>query len=182
MSGAPTNSNLIWMDLEMTGLSPETDTILEIATLVTDDNLEVVAEGPNLVIHQPDSVLEGMDAWCRQHHGDSGLTEQVRNSAVSLAEAEQQTLAFIKRHAGRREAPLCGNSIHQDRRFLVRYMPEVEQWLHYRMVDVSTVKELIGRWYGSEAVPAKSEGHRAMDDIRESIAELKSYRERFFIR
>ncbi|RMH50580.1 MAG: oligoribonuclease [Zetaproteobacteria bacterium] len=181
MSGAATRSKLVWLDLEMTGLDPERDTILEIATVITDDELEIVAEGPDLVVHQPESVLEGMDAWCRAHHGASGLTERVRASTVSLADAERRTLEFVAAHTERRSAPLCGNSIHQDRRFLRRYMPELEAWFHYRIIDVSTVKELVSRWYGPEAVPEKAEGHRAMEDVRESIAELRHYRSVAFL-
>jgi len=181
MSGAATSSNLIWMDLEMTGLDPEQDTILEIATIVTDGALNIVAEGPDLVIHQPDSVLKAMDSWCQEHHHASGLTDSVRQSKISLAEAEQETLNFIHGYTQPGTAPLCGNSIHQDRRFLTRYMPAIDQWLHYRMVDVSTVKELVARWYGENIVVKKAEGHRAMDDIQESIAELKHYREQVFI-
>ncbi|MDQ6964109.1 MAG: oligoribonuclease [Mariprofundales bacterium] len=181
MSGAATSSNLIWMDLEMTGLRPEQDTILEIATVVTDDALNIIAEGPDLVIHQPDSVLQAMDSWCQEHHGRSGLTKMVRNSTISMEQAEQESLAFIRSHVQQGAAPLCGNSIHQDRRFLNRYMPTIDQWLHYRMVDVSTLKELISRWYGSDKIMQKSDGHRAMDDIHESIAELKHYRKLAFI-
>jgi len=181
MSGTATNNNLIWMDLEMTGLSPDNDTILEIATIATDGELNVLAEGPDLVIHQPDSVLDAMDAWCQQHHGDSGLTARVQHSTISMEDAEQQTLDFMMRYAEQGKAPLCGNSIHQDRRFLVQQMPKVDQWLHYQLVDVSTLKELVSRWYGADAVMKKADGHRAMDDIRESIAELQHYRKRVFI-
>jgi len=180
MSGAATSSNLIWIDLEMTGLIPARDTILEIATIVTDGALNILAEGPDLVVHQPDSVLDAMDSWCQDHHGASGLTDAVRQSTVSMAQAEQQTLDFIKRYAEQGAAPLCGNSIHQDRRFLDLYMPAIDQWLHYRMVDVSTLKELISRWYGAESIMKKAEGHRAMDDVRESIAELQHYRKLAF--
>ncbi|MBI3626356.1 MAG: oligoribonuclease, partial [Candidatus Rokubacteria bacterium] len=137
--------NLVWMDLEMTGLDPEKDTILEIATLVTDSDLVVLQEGPCLAIHQPDAVLESMDPWCVEHHGASGLTRRVRESQVTMAEAQDQTLEFIRRHCPERVAPLCGSSIHQDRRFLVRYMPRIHSYLHYRMVDVSSVKELVAR-------------------------------------
>ena len=182
MSEATTNKDyLVWMDLEMTGLDPEVDTILEIATIITDGQLNIVAEGPNLAVHQPDSVLEGMNDWCKQHHGDSGLTERVRSSDVSLAEAEQLTLDFIKVHVPERSSPLCGNSIHQDRRFLVKYMPEIEAYLHYRNVDVSTVKELVRRWYPDISQPAKRGDHLALTDIRESISELKYYREKVFL-
>ncbi|MDQ6950667.1 MAG: oligoribonuclease [Mariprofundales bacterium] len=180
MSGEPTQSNLIWMDLEMTGLDPESDTILEIATVVTDGELNVLATGPELVVHHHDATLAAMDAWCQEHHGASGLIERVRNSAVSMADAEAQTLAFIQRYADAGAAPLCGNSIHQDRRFLVRYMPQLNGWLHYRNIDVSTVKELVARWYGTDLVPKKAEAHRALGDIEESIAELRHYRHHTF--
>jgi len=171
---------LVWMDLEMTGLDPEVDTILEIATIITDGQLNTVAEGPNIAVHQPDSVLEGMNEWCIQHHGDSGLTERVRNSKISLAEAEKLTFDFIKAHVPECSSPLCGNSIHQDRRFLVRYMPALEAYLHYRNVDVSTVKELVNRWYPELPMPAKRGDHLALADIRESISELQFYRKRVF--
>lgn len=175
------NNNLVWMDLEMTGLDPAADTILEIATLITDAQLNVIAEGPNLAVHQPDSVLAAMGEWCRQHHGDSGLTERVRKSSISMAEAEAQTLAFIKQHVPERRSPLCGNSIHQDRRFLVCYMPKIENYVHYRNIDVSTVKELVNRWYPELPMPAKQGEHLAMADIHESIKELKFYRKRVFV-
>lgn len=172
---------LVWMDLEMTGLDPEIDTILEIATIITDGQLNIVAEGPNLAIHQPDNVLDNMNEWCKQHHGESGLTDRVRESKVSLSEAEQLTLDFIKAHVPERSSPLCGNSIHQDRRFLVKYMPETEAYLHYRNVDVSTVKELVRRWYPKLPQPAKRGDHLALADIRESISELQYYREKVFL-
>ncbi len=178
----PTNKKqMVWMDLEMTGLDPEVDTILEIATLITDEQLNIVAEGPNLAVHQPDSVLEAMNDWCKQHHGDSGLTERVQKSAISLQEAERLTLDFIKQHVPERTSPLCGNSIHQDRRFLVCYMPEIEGYLHYRNVDVSSIKELVNRWYPGLAIPAKQGEHLALADIYESIKELKFYREKVFV-
>jgi len=180
MSGAATQSNLIWMDLEMTGLEPEMDTILEIATVVTDGDLNILATGPELVVHHEESVLDAMDDWCKQHHADSGLIERVRHSAVSMAEAEAQTLAFIQQYVDARSAPLCGNSIHQDRRFLVRYMPLLNNWLHYRNVDVSTVKELVSRWYGGSLISQKREAHRALGDIQESIEELRHYRNHAF--
>jgi len=172
---------LVWIDMEMTGLDPEVDVILEIASLVTDDNLEVVAEGPSLAIHQDESVLEGMDAWNTEHHTASGLVERVRRSEVSVVEAEALTLAFVQGHADRHAAPLCGNTVWQDRRFLKRYMPVLEAWLHYRIVDVSSVKELARRWR-PELVEGfkKANTHRAMEDIRESVAELRHYRDAFF--
>ncbi len=172
---------LVWMDLEMTGLDPETCTILEIATVITDDELNVVAEGPELVIHHPDAVLDAMDEWNTKHHGESGLIDRVKASTVSLAEAEAQTLAFIKEHCEERTGVLSGNSVWQDRRFLTRHMPQIEAYLHYRIVDVSSLKVLIGRWYGGKVkAPPKAEAHRAKGDILESIKELRHYRETVF--
>lgn len=173
--------NLVWMDLEMTGLEPERDSILEIASIVTDSFLETIAEGPVLAIAQPPGVLERMDPWCVEHHGASGLTQRVRESAVSMQEAEERTLEFIRRHCPERTAPLCGNSIHQDRRFLCRQMPRLNAYLHYRIIDVSSVKELAERWYPGEfnRFPKKKH-HLALDDIRESIEELAEYRRLYF--
>lgn len=169
------------MDLEMTGLDPERDTILEIATVITNDNLEVVKEGPCMAIHQPDAVLAAMDPWCVEHHGSSGLTKRVRESTVSMQDAEAKTLAFIQEYCPEKVSPLCGSSIHQDRRFLVRYMPKIHHYLHYRMIDVSTVKELVQRWYPFDVKPSpKTKNHLAMDDVRESISELIFYRQNFF--
>jgi len=180
MATAP--QHLIWIDLEMTGLEVERERIIEIATLVTDAQLELVAEGPELVLHQPDSVLEAMDEWNRNHHGASGLTERVRASSVSEAAAERETLEFLVQHCARGACPLAGNSVHQDRAFLARYMPELEKYVHYRNVDVSTVKELARRWYPDAlaGAPEKAGEHRALDDIRESIAELRYYRSAIF--
>ena len=174
-------SHLLWMDLEMTGLHPDRDTILEIATLISNETLDVVAEGPVLVIQHPPAVLEAMDQWNREHHAQSGLTARVLASSTSLAAAEAQTLAFVKRYCPPRTSPLCGNSIWQDRRFLARYMPVLEGYLHYRTIDVSTVKELVRRWYPSgPKPPEKKHAHLALDDIRESIEELRFYREHYF--
>ena len=174
-------NRLVWMDLEMTGLDAETDVILEIATVVTDGDLEVVAEGPTLAVHRDEATLAAMDRWNTEHHTASGLVERVRRSEVSETEAEAVTLAFVERHCARQSAPLCGNSVWQDRRFLVRYMPVLNAYLHYRIVDVSTVKELARRWHPQLLDAFKKKNtHRALDDIRESIAELKLYRERFF--
>ena len=185
MSTAPsvaTPQFLVWMDLEMTGLDPEKDTIIEIATIITDGDLNVVAEGPEIAIHQPAERFAQMDDWNKEQHTKSGLWQKVLASKVSLAEAEAQTLAFIKRFVGPRESPLCGNSIWQDRRFIARYMPLVDAHLHYRLIDVSTVKELTRRWYGDEVKYTKEKGlHRALDDIRESVDELKFYRQHIFI-
>lgn len=174
--------NLVWIDLEMSGLDVEACEILEIATIITDSQLNILGHGPELVIHQPDGVLEAMDAWNTKHHGESGLTEAVRSSTISLAEAEKRTLSFIKTYCGENTAPLCGNSIWQDRRFLARYMPTLEQYLHYRIIDVSSVKEVVRRWYPSDVRPPhKGQIHRALDDIKESIEELKYYREHVFV-
>ena len=171
---------LVWMDLEMTGLDPDRCRILEIATLVTDDRLDVVAEGPDIVVHWPDEVLETMDPWCIEHHGASGLSAAVRTSTIDLARAEATTLEFLRAHARQGKSPLCGNSIGQDRRFLFRHMPTLESFLHYRSVDVSSIKELVRRWYPGLSAPPKKSTHRALDDIHESIAELRFYRDHAF--
>lgn len=173
----PRDDLLVWIDMEMSGLEPERDVILEIATLISDAALQVVAEGPVLVVHQPDSVLEAMDDWNREHHGASGLTARVRASRLSVAEAEEATLAFVRQYCTERSSPLCGNSIHQDRRFLARYMRRLDHFLHYRNIDVSTVKELVRRWYpNGPPPPEKKHAHLALDDIRESLEELRFYR------
>jgi oligoribonuclease len=175
---------LVWMDLEMTGLDPAKDVIVEIATLVTDDELEIVAEGPDLVVHQPDEVLATMDPFVVDMHTRSGLLDQIRGSTISLADAGEATLAFIREHVPQpRTVPLCGNSIGMDRRFLDRYLPDIEQYLHYRSVDVSSVKELVRRWYPSvDAARGNKPGsHRALDDIRQSVEELRYYRAHVFV-
>ncbi len=173
-------SNLVWIDLEMSGLDPATDVILEIATLVTDKHLGNPVEGPALVIHQPDSVLDGMDRWNAEHHTASGLADEVRASRVDCAEAESRTLDFLRRHAVRGKSPMCGNSICQDRRFLARLMPELESFFHYRNLDVSTIKELAKRWRPEiTARKDNSASHRALSDIRGSVEELKHYRRHF---
>ncbi|HWP01413.1 MAG TPA: oligoribonuclease [Methylococcus sp.] len=170
--------NLIWIDLEMTGLDTQSDSILEIATIVTDKNLNVLAEGPVLAIHQPESVLARMDEWNRRQHGQSGLLERVRQSSVDEAEAERLTLGFLRRWVPPRESPMCGNSICQDRRFLARCMPELEAYFHYRNLDVSTLKILAERWAPNlKDGLQKESSHLALNDIRESIAELRYYRE-----
>ena len=168
----------------MTGLDPELHSIIEIAVLITDDNLEIVAIGPGLVIHLPDEALARMDETVRAMHTDSGLLEQARSSAMSLADAGATVLAFLKEHITEPgTVPLCGNSIGTDRRFLARHLPEIENFLHYRSIDVSTVKELARRWQPAvfDGAPAKAAGHRALDDIRESLAELRWYRRAGFI-
>lgn len=175
------NENLVWIDLEMTGLEPDVDRIIEIATIITDAHLNILAEGPVLAVHQPDSVLAQMDEWCTNTHGASGLTQRVKDSQISEAEAERQTIEFIANYVDKGVSPLCGNSIGQDRRFLVKYMKDLEAFFHYRNLDVSTVKELAKRWKPEVASSFKKKGvHLALDDIRESIGELQHYREHFF--
>lgn len=174
-------SHLIWIDLEMTGLDTQNDHIIEIATVITDRNLNTLAEGPVLAIHQPDAVLNGMDEWNTRQHGQSGLVARVRASQVTMADAEQQTLAFLRQWVPERTSPMCGNTICQDRRFLARQMPELEAYFHYRNLDVSTVKELARRWAPEVLQGVKKEGsHLALDDIRDSIEELRHYRAHFF--
>lgn len=170
--------NLIWLDLEMTGLDPEQERIIEIATVVTNAELEVIAEGPNLVVKQADSLLDSMDEWCTRQHGESGLTAKVRASQISEAQAEQQTLEFLQQYVDAGASPMCGNSIGQDRRFLVKYMPQLESFFHYRNLDVSTLKELARRW-APEALEglSKKGSHLALDDVHDSINELKHYRQ-----
>lgn len=175
------DSLLVWVDMEMSGLNPTTDVVLEVAVLLTNKELDIVAEGPQLIVHQPAEIFQLMDAWNQDHHTKSGLWEAVLKSQVALQEAEDEVLAFLKQHIGPRQSPLCGNSIAQDRMFLMKYMPRVHEYLHYRMIDVSTVKELVKRWYPSgPPAPAKANQHRALDDIRESVNELRFYREHFF--
>lgn len=172
--------NLIWIDLEMTGLDSDNDVIIEIATIITDSQLNVLAEGPAIAVKQPDALLDGMDEWNTRQHNQSGLVQRVKDSVTSVAEAEQITLEFVSKWVPAGRSPMCGNSICQDRRFLYRGMPSLEQFFHYRNLDVSTLKELAARW-----APAVRDGfekessHLAMDDIRDSIAELQHYREHF---
>lgn len=173
-------NNLIWIDLEMTGLEPATDVIIEIATIVTDSDLNILAEGPTLAIHQSDEIMDNMDEWCTNQHGKSGLTQRVKESSVTEAEAEQATIEFLKQYVEAGVSPMCGNSIGQDRRFLDKYMPELEAFFHYRNLDVSSLKELAKRWRPEVAAGVVKKGsHLALDDIRDSIEELKHYREHF---
>lgn len=175
--------NLIWIDLEMTGLDTVNDTIIEIATLVTDKDLNTLAEGPILAIHQSDEVLDGMDEWNTHQHGQSGLIDRVRSSQVSAAQAQQLTVDFLRDWVPRGKSPMSGNSICQDRRFMAREMPELESYFHYRNLDVSSIKELIVRWRPELLKGFNKKGsHLAMDDIHDSIAELKYYREHFIVK
>jgi len=177
---AVSENNLIWIDLEMTGLDPQTDQIIEIATVVTDSELNELAEGPVVAIHQPDAVLEGMDEWNTNQHGGSGLTERVRKSRMDTASAERDTLAFLEKWVTKGTSPMCGNSICQDRRFMARLMPTLEEFFHYRNLDVSTLKELAKLWAPKVYEGfTKDSSHLALDDIRDSIAELRHYREHF---
>jgi len=177
---SPEQFNLVWMDLEMSGLDPDVNTILEIATLITDRDLEIVAEGPVIAVSHPDEVLESMDDWNKDHHYKTGLIERVKQSRFSLKDAETMTLDFIKKHIAPNQSPLCGSSIWHDRRFLIRYMPALEKHFHYRNIDVSSIKELYARWY-PHLPPFEKEGtHSAIKDIHESIAELRYYRSKIF--
>jgi oligoribonuclease len=183
-SGQYDERMLVWMDLEMTGLDHTSDVIVEIATLITDDQLEIVAEGPDLVIHATDEQLAAMDPFVVDMHTRSGLLDQIKASTITLEEAGAATLAFIKEHVPEERAvPLCGNSIGTDRRFLDAYLPDIENWLHYRSIDVSSVKELVKRWYPAvdTSRPRGQGSHRALDDIRESIREMAYYRDTVFV-
>jgi oligoribonuclease len=183
MKGSMTQdaTNLIWIDLEMTGLDTTADLIIEIATVVTSSKLEILAEGPVFAIHQPDEVLSAMDEWNTNQHGKSGLVERVRKSTIDEAEAERQTIAFLSQYLAEGNSPMCGNSICQDRRFLARCMPDLERFFHYRNLDVSTLKELAARWAPDVAKGfKKGSTHLAMDDVKDSIRELQHYREHLF--
>lgn len=171
------NNNLIWIDLEMTGLDTVNDLIIEIATIVTDKDLNVLAQGPMIAIHQSDETMAGMDSWNTRQHGGSGLTERVRVSTYSEAQAEEETIAFLSQYVEKGKSPMCGNSICQDRRFMARCMPSLEAYFHYRNLDVSTLKELANRWKPGVASGFKKQGaHLAMDDVIDSIEELRFYR------
>ncbi len=173
---------LVWMDLEMTGLEPERDHIIEMATVITDSELNIISEGPVVVIHQPQELMDSMDEWNTRTHARTGLTERVKLSRVTEREAEIETLDFIQRHVPSNTAPLCGNSICQDRRFLYKYMPELCAWMHYRNIDVSSIRELAKRWAPELISGLTKRGtHKALDDIHESIEELKYYREHLFV-
>lgn len=175
------NSNLVWIDLEMTGLDPEKMVILEIASIVTDADLNIIAEGPNIAINYPDDILDNMEEWSRVQHQSSGLTDRVKKSEYDCAHAENETLEFISTHCSSGETHLCGNSIWQDRRFLVKYMPELESFFHYRMIDVSSIKALALKWYPDLPLYEKKKAHLALNDIYESINELKYYRDKIFV-
>ena len=172
---------MVWIDLEMTGLDIETESIIEIATIITDAELNIIAEGPNLAIKVSDELLDNMDEWNTTHHTASGLVDRVRNQGVTLEDAISQTCSFLNQNIEPGTAPLCGNSIHNDRVFLAKEMPEVLELLHYRIVDVSSIKELANRWYPNTPRYKKKESHRALDDIVESVEELRHYRELIFI-
>ena len=175
------NDHLIWIDLEMTGLNPEKDRIIEIATLITDSDLTMVAEGPPFVIHQSDELLSGMDEWNTKQHNASGLVTRVKESVIDEQKAEAETIKFLEQYVVAGKSPMCGNSVWQDRRFLTRYMPQLENYFHYRMVDVSTLKELALRWAPKIYNGLKKESrHLALDDIRESVTELRYYRDHLF--
>ena len=176
----PSLPNLIWIDLEMSGLDPDKCAILEIACIVTDGELKELGEGIDLVINQPDPVLAAMDEWCTRHHGQSGLTDAVKSSTILLRAAELRTIEYLKRVTNKGQSPLAGSSVSHDRRFIDKYMPDLAAWLHYRTIDVSTVKELVKRWYDDVDAPSKKNSHRALDDIRESIEELRYYRSKAF--
>ncbi len=174
-------NNLIWLDLEMTGLEPKSDVILEIATIVTDSQLTILAEGPVFAIHQSDEVLNNMNQWCIDHHGRSGLTQRCRDSKTDIATAMTETMKFVSQYVPKGYSPMCGNSIGQDRRFLNKYMPTYEEYFHYRNIDVSSIKELARRWKPDVLKKVVKTGtHLALDDIRESIEELKVYQQHFF--
>ena len=175
-------NHLVWMDLEMTGLEPDIEVIIEIATIITDSHLNIIEEGPVLVVHQDDDILNRMDEWNQKTHHASGLVQKVKDSTLTIEEAEKITLDFIKKYVPYKTSPLCGNSVGQDRRFMYKFMPKLSEYLHYRNIDVTSVKELVRRWYPTgRKLPRKSDEHKALIDIQESIEELIFYRDHFFI-
>ncbi|XP_029304104.1 small fragment nuclease [Cottoperca gobio] len=182
MSSNKMSQRMVWVDLEMTGLDIEKDQIIEMACLITDSDLNILAEGPNLIINQPNELLEGMSEWCKEHHGKSGLTQAVQDSKITLEQAEYEFLSFVRQHTPPGQCPLAGNSVHADKKFLDKFMPQFMYHLHYRIIDVSTIKELCRRWFPEEykVVPHKKAAHRALGDIQESIKELQHYRVNVF--
>ena len=180
MNVKQSSQNLVWIDLEMTGLDPNKEKIIEIATIITNSQLEILEEGPNIVIHQSNDLLLKMDEWNTKHHTDSGLLEKVKLSQKQIRDAELETLEFVKKYCKKKKAPLCGNSIWHDRRFLGRYMQELNEYFHYHNIDVSSIKELVNRWMPDKKAPKKKRAHLALDDIRESIEELVYYKENIF--
>lgn len=179
MKSLQSKDNLIWIDLEMTGLDPEKEKIIEIATLITDAQLNIVAEGPNIIINQPKSLLDEMDEWNQNQHGSSGLIDAVKKSAITQQMAEIETLDFISKYVGQKKSPMCGNTVSHDRRFLIKYMPRLESYFNYRHIDVSSFKEVAVRWMNEAQVYEKQGSHRAMGDIKDSVAELKFYKNLF---
>lgn len=183
MTQSQNKAHLVWLDLEMTGLNPNEHTIVEIATIITDSHLNILEEGPVLAIHQDKTTLDNMEKWSRNTHTKSGLFRRIEESTITMEEAEKQTLQFVRRYCSENKAPLCGNSIGHDRRFLERYMPTFFDYLHYRNIDVSTIKELVKRWYpNGPPAPTKAGSHLALNDIRESITELQFYRDKYFVK
>ena len=181
MSSKKSTDYLVWMDMEMTGLDLATESILEMATIITDSDLNIIEEGPCLVIHQSKTLLRKMDAWNTRHHTHSGLVIESTNSKISLRQAEKMTLDFLKKYCSPKKSPLCGSGIHHDRRFLIKYMPKIDAFLDYRLIDVSSIKALVRRWYPkSEEGPARANSHRARPDVLESIEELRFFRKTFF--
>lgn len=176
------SNNIVWIDLEMTGLDVEKDRILEIACIITDSELNITAKGPNIILHEPDSVLESMNEWCKKHHTETGLVEAVKESKITLQQAEKEILDFVKQYCPAKTCPMAGNSIYMDRLFISKYMPTMNDYLHYRVIDVSTIKELCKRWNDNaySSSPRKRLVHRALDDILESITELTYYKKSFF--
>ncbi|XP_029029690.1 small fragment nuclease isoform X4 [Betta splendens] len=182
MSSDALSHRMIWVDMEMTGLDIERDQIIEMACIITDSDLNILAEGPNLIINQPDELLDGMSEWCKEHHGKSGLTQAVKDSQITLEHAQYEFLSFVRQHTPPGQCHLAGNSVHADKRFLEKYMPQLMHHFHYRIIDVSTIKELCRRWFPEEykMAPQKKAVHRALDDILESIKELQYYRVTIF--